>query len=322
MIIFAIETSCDETACAIVKDGREVIANVVASQIKVHKNYGGVVPEVASRLHLEAINQVIDETITQSGLKWADIDVFASTAGPGLVGSLIVGHNAAKALSLVHEKPYRAVNHLRGHVCANFLETDLKPPFICLLISGGHTQIIKVVDYDKSEIVGETIDDAVGEVYDKAARLLGLDYPGGIVLDKLAQSGNPKAFALPEAKVGEYDFSFSGLKTAVLRLIQSFGESEIPKADVAASFQERVSSTLLKKVKNCADKNGYKTIVLGGGVAANSEIRKKFFALQEQGYTVFAPQMRFCTDNAAMIASAACFCPISESLDTEVFSRM
>lgn len=321
MIIFAVETSCDETACAIVKNGRKVIANVVASQIKIHKNYGGVVPEVASRLHLEAINQVIDETIIQSGLKWSDIDIFASTAGPGLVGSLIVGYNAAKALSLVYEKPFRSVNHLHGHVCANFLETDLQPPFICLLISGGHTQIIKVDDYNKFEIVGETIDDAVGEVYDKVARLLGLNYPGGIELDKLAQTGNPQKFTLPDAKVAEFDFSFSGLKTAVLRLIQSF-QNEVPKADVAASFQERVSETLLKKVKNCADKNNYQTIVLGGGVAANSAIRKKFFELQNQGYNIFAPQMCFCTDNAAMIASAGYFCPLGENLDTEVFSRV
>jgi len=317
--IFAIETSCDETACAIVEDGRKVLANVVASQIKVHKAYGGVVPEVASRLHLEAINGVLEETILQSGLKWEDIDVFASTAGPGLVGSLIVGHNAAKALSLVHEKPFYAVNHLQGHVCANFLETDLKPPFVCLLVSGGHTQIIKVDDFDKFEIVGETLDDAVGEVYDKVARLMGLEYPGGILLDKMAQIGNNKAFSLPEAKVGGYDFSFSGLKTAVLRLVQGF-EQEIPAHDIAASFQERVSSTLLKKVKKCADENGYNTIVLAGGVSANSEIRKKFFALE--GYRVFAPQMRFCTDNAAMIASAAYFCPMSKSLDTEVFSRV
>ncbi|MDO5436653.1 MAG: tRNA (adenosine(37)-N6)-threonylcarbamoyltransferase complex transferase subunit TsaD [bacterium] len=327
MLIFGIETSCDETAAAIIKDGREVIANVVASQIKTHAAFGGVVPEVAAREHLDAINVVVNETFDIAkrdfNINPEDIDAFSSTVGPGLVGCLLVGLNAAKALSLVYNKPYIGINHLQGHVCANFLESDLKPPFICLLVSGGHTQVIKVEDYDKQEIIASTIDDATGEVYDKVARLMGLPYPGGIKLDKLAQTGNPKAFKLPEAKVNENEFSFSGLKTAVLRLIQGFKNSNIPTEDICASFQETITSTLINKTKHLADKYGIKTIVLSGGVAANSELRKKLFALSNEGYQTFAPKMKFCTDNAAMVASCAYFNPIKtdDSLILEAFSR-
>ena len=327
MLIFGIETSCDETAAAIIKDGREVIANVVASQIKTHQAFGGVVPEVAAREHLDAINVVINETFEIAkkdfNINPEDIDAYTSTVGPGLVGCLLVGLNAAKALSLVYNKPYIGINHLQGHVCANFLETDLKPPFICLLVSGGHTQIIKVEDYDKQEIIASTIDDATGEVYDKVARLMGLPYPGGIKLDKLAQEGNPYAFKLPEAKVKDNEFSFSGLKTAVLRLIQGFKEEELPIKDICASFQETITSTLINKTKKLADENNIKTIVLSGGVAANSELRKKLFSLQNLGYKTFAPQMKFCTDNAAMVASCAYFNPIktNEPLILEAFSR-
>ena len=243
MLIFAIESSCDETACAIVKDGREVLSNVVFSQIKTHQKFGGVVPEVAAREHLESIGPVIKETFSQAQIKPDKLDAFAATVGPGLVGCLLVGLNAAKTLSIVHNKPFIGVNHLHSHVCANFIESDLKPPFICLLVSGGHTQVIFVEDYDKQTIVASTIDDAIGEVYDKVARLMGLPYPGGIMLDKLAQEGNPLAFKLPEAKVGEDEFSFSGLKTALLRLTQSFKDKEMPIKDICASFQERVSDT-------------------------------------------------------------------------------
>lgn len=323
MLIFAIESSCDETACAIVKDGREVISNSVFSQIKTHRKFGGVVPEVAAREHLESIGPVIKETFEQAGISPAQIDAFASTAGPGLVGCLLVGLNAAKTLALVHNKPYIPVNHLQAHVCANFIDSDLKPPFICLLVSGGHTQVIYVKDFDNQTIVASTIDDAVGEVYDKVARLMGLPYPGGIMLDKLAQEGNPNAFKLPEAKVGEDEFSFSGLKTALLRLTQSFKDKEIPQKDICASFQERVSDTLIKKTLNLADKYGCKTIVTAGGVAANSELRKKLFALNGKGYKTYAPAMKYCTDNAAMVGSCAYFNPIkcANPLEMEVFSR-
>ena len=321
-LIMAIESSCDETACAIVKGGREVIANVVASQIKIHEEYGGVIPEIAAREHLEAINVVIDETFKQAGVKGNDITAFAGTAGPGLVGCLLVGLNAAKTLALAYDKPFIGVNHLNAHLAANFIDTNLEPPFVALLVSGGHTQIIKVDSFTDMEIIGETIDDAVGEAYDKVARLIGLPYPGGPKLDKLAQEGNPHAFKLPEARVGGYDFSFSGLKTAVLRLVKSFDGKEMPVKDICASFQECVSSTLLKKVKHALEETGYKQIVLAGGVAANSEIRRKIFNLKNEGYEVYAPIMKYCTDNASMVASSAFFFNNTfDNIDVEVFSR-
>lgn len=321
-IIMAIESSCDETACAIVKGGREVLANVVASQIKIHEAYGGVIPEIAAREHLEAINVVIDEAFKQANLKGDDITAFAGTVGPGLVGCLLVGLNAAKSLALAYDKPFIGVNHLNAHLAANFIDTELEPPFIALLVSGGHTQIIKASSYSDLEIIGETIDDAVGEAYDKVARLIGLPYPGGPKLDKLAQEGNPYAFKLPEARVGGYDFSFSGLKTAVLRLVKSFDGKEMPVNDICASFQECVSSTLFKKVKRALEETGYKQVVLAGGVAANSEIRKKIFSLRDEGYSVYAPIMKYCTDNASMVASSAYFFNNTfDNIDVEVFSR-
>ena len=321
-LIMAIESSCDETACAIVKGGREVIANVVASQITIHEKFGGVIPEIAAREHLEAINVVIDEAFKQAGLSGNDITAFASTVGPGLVGCLLVGMNAAKTLALAYDKPFIGVNHLNAHLAANFIDTELKPPFIALLVSGGHTQIIKVDSYAEMEISGETIDDAVGEAYDKVARLIGLPYPGGPKLDKLAQEGNPKAFKLPEARVGGYDFSFSGLKTAVLRLVKSFDGKELPTKDICASFQECVSATLLKKVKHALEETGYKQVILAGGVAANSEIRRKIFNLKEEGYEVYAPIMKYCTDNASMVASSAYFFENTfDDINVEVFSR-
>lgn len=321
-LIMALESSCDETACAIVRGGREVLANVVASQIKIHEEFGGVIPEIAAREHLEAVNVVIDEAFKQAGVKGEDITAFAGTVGPGLVGCLLVGLNAAKTLALAYDKPFIGVNHLNAHLAANFIDTDLKPPFIALLVSGGHTQIIKVDSYSDMEIIGETIDDAVGEAYDKVARLIGLPYPGGPKLDKLAQVGNPNAFKLPVSKVGGYDFSFSGLKTAVLRLVKSFDGQDLPVNDICASFQECVSSTLLKKVKKALEENNYKQVVLAGGVAANSEIRRKIFDLKNEGYEVFAPVMRYCTDNASMVASSAYFFDNTfDDIDVEVFSR-
>lgn len=321
--ILAIESSCDETAAAVVKNGREVLSNVVASQIETHKQFGGVVPEVAAREHLESVNLVIEEAIEKSGILIKDITAFSATVGPGLVGALLVGLNASKTLSLVYDKPFIGINHLNAHVCANYLETDFEPPFICLLVSGGHTQIIRVDSYDNQKIIGETIDDAIGEAYDKVARLMKLPYPGGPLLDKLAQEGNKDAFKFTEAKVGKYDFSFSGLKTALLRLIKSFDGNEMPKADIAASFQENVTSILIKKTVKAADEFNIKKIAIAGGVAANSEIRNKLEKLKEQGYEVKAPQFKFCTDNAAMVASTAYF--LSDTMDdlsVEVFSRI
>lgn len=321
--IMAIESSCDETACAIVKNGREVISNVVASQIKTHAKYGGVIPEIAAREHLEAINIVIQEAFEQANMTPEQIDAFAGTVGPGLVGCLLVGLNAAKTLALTYDKPFIGINHLNGHLSANYLNTDIKPPFIALLVSGGHTQIINVKSNSETVIMGETIDDAVGEAYDKVARLMGLPYPGGATLDKLAREGNPKAFALPEGKVDGYNFSFSGLKTAVLRLVKSFDKENLPINDICASFQECVSSTLIKKVKLALKETGYTQAVIAGGVAANSEIRRKMFELEKDGIKVNAPEMKFCTDNAAMVASCAYFFTNSfDDVDTEVFSRV
>lgn len=332
--IMAIESSCDETACAIVKNGREVIANVVASQIKTHAKYGGVIPEIAAREHLDSINIVIDEAFAQAketcGLNPKDITAFAGTVGPGLVGCLLVGLNAAKTLSLVYDKPFIGVNHLNAHLCGNYLDTDLKPPFMALLISGGHTQIIDVESYSKQTIIGETIDDAVGEAYDKVARLIGLPYPGGPRLDKLAQEGNPKAYILPQAKVDGFNFSFSGLKTAVLRLVKDlkaqYNTEELLQNivnDLCASFQETASKTLAKKLKKAVEERGYNQVVIAGGVAANSEIRRKIFDFEKDGYKVFAPPMKYCTDNAAMVASCAYFNTNTfDDIDVEVFSRV
>lgn len=332
--IMAIESSCDETACSIVKNGREVIANVVASQIKTHAKFGGVIPEIAAREHLDSINIVIEEAFSQAkencGLEPKDITAFAGTVGPGLVGCLLVGLNAAKTLSLVYDKPFIGVNHLNAHLCGNYLDTDLKPPFMALLISGGHTQIIDVESYSKQTIIGETIDDAVGEAYDKVARLIGLPYPGGPRLDKLAQEGNPKAYQLPQAKVDGFNFSFSGLKTAVLRLVKDlkaqYNTEELPQNivnDLCASFQETASKTLAKKLKKAVEERGYNQVVIAGGVAANSEIRRKIFDFEKDGYKVFAPPMKYCTDNAAMVASCAYFNTNTfDDIDVEVFSRV
>ncbi|MFA6988766.1 MAG: tRNA (adenosine(37)-N6)-threonylcarbamoyltransferase complex transferase subunit TsaD [Candidatus Gastranaerophilaceae bacterium] len=328
-IILATETSCDETACAVVLNGRTIISNIVATQIKTHQQYGGVVPEIAAREHVESINIVIDEALKQAGVKPQNITAFAATVGPGLVGCLLVGLNAAKTLSLVYDKPFIGVNHLNAHVCANYIDSDLKPPFLCLLISGGHTQLIKVQSYSEQKILGETLDDAVGETYDKVARLLGIPYPGGPNLDTLAKEGNKERFKLPIAKVGEFDFSFSGLKTASLRLIKEQSccfEGSLDTTlikDIAASFQETVSETLIKKVIKTAEKFEIKTITIAGGVAANSEIRRKIFELENKGFKIYAPLMKYCTDNASMVAAAAYFLSNTmENLDVEVFSRI
>ncbi len=323
MLILALESSCDETAAALVENGRKVISDAVFSQIKIHKNFGGVVPEVAARHHLESISFVIEEVFKKTDIKKTQIDAFAATAGPGLTGCLLVGLNAAKTLSLVYNKPFLPVNHLSAHVCANFIDSQLKPPFICLLVSGGHSQIIFVEDYNKQTILASTIDDAVGEVYDKVARLCSIPYPGGVLLDKLAQKGNKHAFCFPEAKVGDNEFSFSGLKTAVLREIKKFESDKIPKEDIAASFQYRICDTLIKKTLFHAKKLNCKTIVLAGGVAANSELRKRLKELEEQGFKVSAPKLAYCTDNASMVASCAYYNPIQseDSLLFEVFSR-
>ncbi len=325
--ILAIETSCDETAAAIVKN-RKIYSNVVASQITIHQKYGGVVPEVASRKHLETINNCIDRAFVEANLNWQDIDGIAATCAPGLVGALLVGVSAAKTLAILHQKPFLGVHHLEGHIYASYLsETELKPPFLCLLVSGGHTSSIYVEDCGKYELLGSTRDDAAGEAFDKVARLLNLGYPGGPEIDRAAQLGDRNAFSLPEGKISlpqggyhPYDSSFSGLKTAVLRLVQKLSQEDpnLPVADLAASFQATVARSLTKKTIAAAVDRGLKTIVVGGGVAANSELRKQLTAAgSKKNLKICFPPIKLCTDNAAMIGCAA-----AEHLDRGHTSRL
>lgn len=312
--VLALETSCDETAVAVVKN-RQVCSSIITSQIPVHQQYGGVVPEVASRQHVEIINQAITQALEQAQMNWEEIDGIAATCAPGLVGALLVGLTAAKTLAMVHQKPFLGVHHLEGHIYANYLsEPSLEPPFLSLLVSGGHTSLIYVKDCGNYQTLGETRDDAAGEAFDKVARLLHLGYPGGPIIDQLAQAGNPQAFELPEGNISRpgggyhpYDSSFSGLKTAVLRLVQQLRDTQsLPVKDVAASFQETVARSLTKRAIACALDYGLHTIAVGGGVAANSGLRKQLHAAAAaHNLRVLFPPMKFCTDNAAMIGCAA-----------------
>jgi N6-L-threonylcarbamoyladenine synthase len=311
----AIETSCDETAVAIVRD-RHVVSSVVSSQIDIHRQYGGVVPEVASRQHVETVNWAIAQALDQAGAGWAAIDGVAATVAPGLVGALLVGLSAAKTLAMLHQKSFLGVHHLEGHIYASYLtEPTLEPPFLCLLVSGGHTSLMKVEGCGRYTTLGQTRDDAAGEAFDKVARLLNLGYPGGPVIDRLAKQGNSAAYPLPEGKISlpqggyhPYDSSFSGLKTAVLRLTQTLQKQSetLPVEDLAASFQYTVARSLTKRAIACALDHDLKTIAIGGGVAANSELRQQLLAAAEpHGIRVLCPPLKFCTDNAAMIACAA-----------------
>ncbi len=315
--VLAFETSCDETAVAIVKN-REILSSAVASQVATHQVYGGVVPEVASRQHLETINACLEEAIAQAGLPWSAIDGVAATCAPGLVGALLVGLTTAKTLALVHDKPFLGIHHLEGHIYASYLgDRQLQPPFLCLLVSGGHTNLIQVTGCGQYQILGTTRDDAAGEAFDKVARLLGLGYPGGPAIDRAARQGNPQAFPLPEGKVSQpdgrphpYDTSFSGLKTAVLRRVQQLtaaqGADNLPIADLAASFQATVARALVQRTLRCARDQGLDTIIAVGGVAANSELRAQLQAAAiAQGLRVQFPPLGLCTDNAAMIGCAA-----------------
>ncbi len=332
--ILSIETSCDETATAIVNN-RKVLSSIVSSQINLHQLYGGVVPELASRKHLETINSCLDRALAESGLDWHDIDAIAATSAPGLVGALLVGVTTAKTLSLLYDKPFLGIHHLEGHIYAAYLDRpELQPPFLCLLVSGGHTSMIYVKDCGKHELLGSTRDDAAGEAFDKVARLLELGYPGGPIIDRLAKKGNPRAFALPEGKISlpqggyhPYDSSFSGLKTAVLRLVQKLqNQGEIPITNIAASFQETVAKALTKRTIKCALDYGLKTITVGGGVAANTGLRQHLStAAAKHNIQVYFPPLNLCTDNAAMIGCAAAehFARgHRSSLDLEVRSRM
>lgn len=310
VFILGIESSCDETAAAVVKNGREVLSNIISSQIDIHTIYGGVVPEIASRLHIQNINGVIRLALKESGKTFDDIDAIAVTYGPGLVGALLVGVSEAKALAYALGKPLIGVHHIEGHVAANFIaHPKLKPPFVCLIVSGGHTHLVVVKDYGSFEIIGKTGDDAAGEAFDKVARAVGLGYPGGPKVDKLAKEGDPHAIEFPrgEIKGAPYDFTFSGLKSAVLNYINHanmMGE-EINKADLCASFQNAVVESLVERTVACAKEYKYDTVAMAGGVSANSALRKAMKdSCEKEGLSCCYPDMILCTDNAAMIASA------------------
>lgn len=308
--ILGIESSCDETAAAVIKNGRQVCSNIIFSQIELHKLYGGVVPEIASRKHIEKINQVIKEALLQADLALADIDAVAVTYGPGLVGALLVGVAEAKAIAYAADKPLVGVHHIEGHIAANYIEhPDLVPPFMCLVVSGGHTHLVKVLDYDQFEIVGKTRDDAAGEAFDKVARAIGLGYPGGPKIDKLAKEGNREAISFPRAKVdgSEYDFSFSGLKSAVLNYLNQCEMKQIAvnPADVAASFQYAVIDVLTTHAIRAVKEMGIGRLVIAGGVAANSSLRENLQnACDKEGIKFDYPSPIYCTDNAAMIGVA------------------
>lgn len=308
--VLAVETSCDETAAAVVKNGREVLSNVISSQIALHTLYGGVVPEIASRKHIEKINQVMGEALAQAGKKLSDMDAIAVTYGPGLVGALLVGVSAAKAVSFASGIPLIGVHHIEGHISANYIENkELEPPFVCLVVSGGHSHLVVVRDYGEYEILGRTRDDAAGEAFDKVARAIGLGYPGGPKIDRVSKEGNPDAIAFPRAKVGDsdYDFSFSGLKSAVLNYLNSCGMKGEPfcQADVAASFQKAVVDVLTEHSMHAVEACGLKKFAIAGGVASNSALREALSkACEERGVAFYHPSPILCTDNAAMIGAA------------------
>ena len=311
LTVLAIESSCDETACAIVRNGREVLSNVVATQIEIHRRFGGVVPEIASRNHTLAIENVVKEALEKADMTKDDVDAVAVTYGAGLLGALLVGVNFAKALAFAWKKPLFAVSHVKGHIAANYIDSTLEPPYLCLLASGGHTAIVKVLDYEHIQLVAQSRDDACGEAFDKVARVLGLPYPGGPEIQKLAKEGNA-VYDMPKPHFAEKEdlyFSYSGLKTYVINLVHNLQQKgqEIPKADVAASFQRSAVAQLIDTLKIAIKRTGIKKIAVAGGVSANEELRARFDELAKQGCQVFYPRLKYCTDNAAMIGAAACF---------------
>ena len=300
-----IESSCDETSVAVVKNGREIISNVIDTQIPIHEKYGGVVPEIASRNHIEEISRVTKKALEEAKMTLEQIDAVTPTYGPGLVGALLVGLSYAKALSFAINKPLVGVNHIQGHIAANYITyKELEPPFLCVMMSGGNTQIIYVKDYTEFEVLGKTRDDAIGEAFDKVARVVGLGYPGGPKVDKLAQDGEP-TMELPKTHFENMDFSFSGIKTAVINLHHK--NPEVNKADLCASFEKTVTEIVIETVNKAIKLTGIKTIALAGGVSANIYIREAFMNLKQEGMQIYMPDLKLCTDNAAMIASAGYF---------------
>ena len=303
ILTLGIESSCDETSVAVVKNGREILSNIIDTQIPIHEKYGGVVPEIASRNHIEAISRVTKLALKEANVTFEDIDAVTPTYGPGLVGALLVGLSYGKALSFAINKPLVGVNHIQGHIAANYItHKDLKPPFLCVMMSGGNTQLVHVKNYTEFEVLGKTRDDAIGEAFDKVARVVGLGYPGGPKVDKLAKEGNPEAITLPKTHFDNLDFSFSGIKTAVINLHHK--TPDINKADLCASFEKTVTEILIENTKKSLKQINVKKVVLAGGVSANSYIRNEFLKLKENGIEVYMPDLKLCTDNAAMIASA------------------
>lgn len=303
ILTLGIESSCDETSVAVVKNGREILSNIIDTQIPIHEKYGGVVPEIASRNHIEAISRVTKLALKEANVTFENIDAVTPTYGPGLVGALLVGLSYAKALSFAINKPLVGVNHIQGHIAANYItHKELKPPFLCVMMSGGNTQLVHVKNYTEFEVLGKTRDDAIGEAFDKVARVVGLGYPGGPKVDKLAKEGNSEAITLPKTHFENLDFSFSGIKTAVINLHHKM--PDINKADLCASFEKTVTEILMENTKKALKQINVKTVALAGGVSANSYIRNEFLKLKEIGIEVYMPDLKLCTDNAAMIASA------------------
>lgn len=302
ILTLGIESSCDETSVSVVKNGREILSNIIDTQIPIHEKYGGVVPEIASRNHIEAISRVTKKALKEAKVNFDDIDIICPTYGPGLVGALLVGLSYGKALSYALNKPLVAVNHIQGHIAANYITyKDLKPPFLCMLISGGNTQIVYVKDYTEFEVLGKTRDDAIGEAFDKVARVVGLGYPGGPKVDKLAKEGKAN-IKLPKTHFeNSLDFSFSGIKTAVINV--NHNTSNINKADLCASFEKTVTEVLIENIKKAINQTGSTKLAIAGGVSANSYIRGEILKLESENLKIFMPDMKLCTDNAAMIAS-------------------
>lgn len=311
LTILAIESSCDETACAVVRDGRTVLSNVIATQIEIHRRFGGVVPEIASRNHTLAIENVVREAMQKAGVTKDDIDAIAVTYGAGLLGALLVGVNFAKALAYAWDKPLYAISHVKGHIAGNYIDSDLEPPYLCLLVSGGHTAIVRVEDYENITLIAQSRDDAVGEAFDKVARVLGLPYPGGPEIQKKAREGKA-VYDMPVPKSNGLDslyFSYSGLKTFVINLVHKLEQrgEDLPVCDIAASFQKCAVKQLIDALKLVSEKTGVKKIAIAGGVSANEELRSRADELKEAGCEVHYPKLIYCTDNAAMIGSAAYF---------------
>lgn len=303
VLTLGIESSCDETSVAVIKNGREILSNIIDTQIPIHEKYGGVVPEIASRNHIEAISRVTKLALKEANVEFKDIDAITPTYGPGLVGALLVGVSYAKALSYAINRPLVGVNHIQGHIAANYLTyKELKPPFLCLLVSGGNTQIVLVKDYTEFEVLGKTRDDAIGEAFDKVARVVGLDYPGGPKVDKLAKNGEAN-IKLPKTHFeNSLDFSFSGIKTAVINI--NHNTKDINKADLCASFEKTVTEVLIENVEKAIIQTGMKNLAIAGGVSANSYIRSEILKLQNEDLKIYMPDLKLCTDNAAMIGSA------------------